>query len=314
MPNADKYQIVTAPIPVANGDPVKAATEYWTEDRKAKARPLPLPSVNLASIQAAQWAAGGAMIAQGIQDLAAPVHVQPVPPDGVPQTVAGAVTKRVTDITANPYSVVVKLFMRFPAGDYIGTGWVIGERAIISAGHCMYDHTLGGWATNVVAHARYHNGNEAAEWVLTQRSALKEWVDTRNFEFDVSAGIASTPIRPITGKAGYIANQPADQAPFLSVGYPGTSTPTFPFNGEEMWESTGGFQPPPWTGVVAMDNHMTGGCSGGPWFTSKPGGGPVACGLNSFILDFPPNKMHSPYFGPAFVRIVQWITDNGGDA
>ena len=49
-----------------------------------------------------------------------------------------------------PWSTHCKLYMTFPNGDtMIGSGTLIGPRTVITAGHCVYSHDKGGWATEI---------------------------------------------------------------------------------------------------------------------------------------------------------------------
>ena len=55
---------------------------------------------------------------------------------------------RITDTTAYPNSAICYMEMKFPDDDglYVGTAWMYGERVAMTAGHCVYDASLGGWA------------------------------------------------------------------------------------------------------------------------------------------------------------------------
>ncbi len=57
---------------------------------------------------------------------------------------------RVTNVTAFPWRVICSLQIRAQDGSrWIGTGWLIGRRTLITAGHCVYIHDRGGWATRI---------------------------------------------------------------------------------------------------------------------------------------------------------------------
>jgi len=57
---------------------------------------------------------------------------------------------RVPDTTRIPWRQVCCLQIKFPMGVRIGTGTLIGPRAVGTAAHCVYDHWLGGKAEEIV--------------------------------------------------------------------------------------------------------------------------------------------------------------------
>jgi V8-like Glu-specific endopeptidase len=57
---------------------------------------------------------------------------------------------RITATTNVPWRRVCALRISFPSGStYRGTGFLIGPRAVATAGHCVYLHDQGGWARQV---------------------------------------------------------------------------------------------------------------------------------------------------------------------
>src|SRR5688572_18710199 len=48
-----------------------------------------------------------------------------------------------------PWRWICQLLMKFPKGNYIGTGWLIGPRTVMTAGHCLYVSKAGGWTQNI---------------------------------------------------------------------------------------------------------------------------------------------------------------------
>src|SRR5687768_6326230 len=45
---------------------------------------------------------------------------------------------RILDTDLYPWSAICALRMRGPSGGAMGTGWFIGPRTVITAGHCVY--------------------------------------------------------------------------------------------------------------------------------------------------------------------------------
>lgn len=57
---------------------------------------------------------------------------------------------RITQTTALPWRRICALRITFPSGTtYRGTGFLIGPRAVATAGHCVYLHNQGGWARRI---------------------------------------------------------------------------------------------------------------------------------------------------------------------
>lgn len=314
--NGDAWEVLSPPR--IQRVAVAAAEAFWTEENMGRAAPMPLPHGIPPTPEQVRLALAG--------PLAPPVWVAPRPPLDRPLELAApprSGTALVERMAAYPFAVTGKLFMRFPNGaTYVGSAWVIGRRAVFTAGHCVFDAASGGWATNVLFQPQYADGTAAGKWAFTRPAALREWVRGGDLRFDLACGLVSDPVGDVTGQAGYAANDPSPPGVLTAIGYPAEPSSRFPFDGERMWRSVGEFDPTrdPAAGstsdrVVGMFNAMTGGCSGGPWFRNGERG-PVACGLNSHVRVNPPDeppRMYSPYFGGAFLRLVKWLKDNGGE-
>jgi glutamyl endopeptidase len=67
------------------------------------------------------------------------------------ETVCGADDRvRISPATSLPWRWICKLFITFPDGArFVGTGWMIGGRTVMTAGHCVYSRGNGGWASSV---------------------------------------------------------------------------------------------------------------------------------------------------------------------
>jgi V8-like Glu-specific endopeptidase len=74
---------------------------------------------------------------------------------GLSQTVAEVVIGRddrvqITNTTAYPWRTICSLIITARDGSrWIGTGWLVGPRTVITAGHCVYMHKRGGWARSI---------------------------------------------------------------------------------------------------------------------------------------------------------------------
>lgn len=96
---------------------------------------------------------------------------------------------RQTDTTAFPYRAICSL--KITAGNgkgYIGTGWLAGPRTVITAGHCVFSKSQGGWAKSI----EVVPGRNAAEQPLgafTSREffSTRGWIEQQKPEFDYAA-------------------------------------------------------------------------------------------------------------------------------
>jgi V8-like Glu-specific endopeptidase len=258
---------------------------------------------------------------RGMAASGAVLESAPVPPDQPavePLDLASFETTRVGDkFNQFPYSAIGKLFMLFGGQKFMGSAWVIGEKTIFTAGHCLYDHEHGGAASSIVFLGCYRHGQFTDQWTVVNKAVPNAWKTARDFRADMGIAILDKPVRPVLGKLGYRANlSPAPSGPFTEVGYPGQPLPQYPFDGEEMWQSVGTFASMPvpisnGMGVMQAGGNLTGGCSGGPWADANDQF--RAVGLNSSRLPNDVNLMNSPYFGDRFVELLNWMQQNGGD-
>lgn len=281
---------------------VQAIEDYWTEERMAASTPLPLEveEETIRSLLEDEF-----VTPEGEQlEVESIAPDSPGEPDGSEDPEVDPLsfsTNRVTNRTILPYCTVGKLFMRFGNSNYVGTAWTIARRGVFTAGHCIFESSLGGWARSVLFVPQYHNGAEPrGRWVATRLHALNGWIQNRDFRFDLGVFEVDRAVSPSTGSLGWMANYPPNQGPYTSIGYPAGA----PFNGQEMWQCRGGYING--SNPIQMHNNMTGGCSGGPWSVSRPGGF-FANGINSFRYTNNPNTMYSPYFGNGMINLYNIV-------
>ena len=280
---------------------LETLTEYWSEDARAAATPIPL-QVDEGEIKAlleAEWRPEGAETRQDavLPDGAAFAGWDPQP--SCPPT--GSNTERVPNRSIIPYCAVGKLYMTFDGQNFVGSAWTIAGAGVFTAGHCVYERTMGGWADKVLFVPQFHKGQRPlGEWAAVQMASLKGWTDSRDFKFDLACFKTDRPIAPKTGALGWMANYPPNQGPYTGIGFPAGA----PFDGAEMWRSTGNYRSG--SNPIQAWGDMTGGCSGGPWEVWK-GGAPLTNGLNSFRYGNDPKSIYSPHFGEGFLALYNWV-------
>lgn len=280
----------------------RSAEGYWTKKKMRNAIPIPLRRVPGNMERTAESETRGkSRVVQAVRPRSARRH--------------GAVTTEVSNMGSVPFSFVGKLFMREGRNDYVGSAWVIGNHAIFSAAHCLFDDN-GSFFDDVVFQPQYRNGDSAGVFAVIQSAVDNRYPDFERGEFlkyDMGIGLLDKPIGDLTGTAGYALypkNQISIGEVVRSIGYPAEGS----FYGKKMFQSVGEIVKDDDPGSneernFGAENDMTGGCSGGPWVNN----GNIAVGLNSFVYTGEyPKVMYSPYFGRGFENLVNWAKDNGG--
>lgn len=156
------------------------------------------------------WPTGGDVI----PETQAPVATV-LPGAALQQSVIGVDTRKIIGATKTyPYRAIVRIRVHFPKLaaniDVQGTGTLIGNDTVLTAGHVLYDRTLGGWATRVqVAPGAGKTGTpygivSGRQWTVpTQYSA------TGKASADLGVIKLATPIGKTTGYLGLTSAMPA---------------------------------------------------------------------------------------------------------
>jgi glutamyl endopeptidase len=93
---------------------------------------------------------------------------------------------RIHETDKYPWRPICHLRIHARGGDeFIGTGWMISPRTIVTAGHCVYHPTIGGWADRVVVSAA-RNGRDRpfSSVVATKFHTVRGWTDDCEREHD----------------------------------------------------------------------------------------------------------------------------------
>lgn len=280
---------------------------YWTPERMAAAEPFALQS------DRAPPAETDPSVLESFRQPEAEVREQQSRPgdretEGMAALAVPYQTALVAGPASFPYSAVGKLFARVNGVDQFGTAFVVGERAIVTAGHCVFSDVARNWVEKLAFAPRYQNTPPLGLWYATSVHTLAGWAaQPPNARlFDLGGVILDRPVAQATGTIGWVANIPPAQGPFHSVGYPRQwLSPNFPFDGKLMWWCTGSQLQS--SGYLRMANNLTEGASGGPWLI-KRNGNIYVNGLNSFRLSNEPEVLASPYFGQGLVNLIGRIS------
>jgi V8-like Glu-specific endopeptidase len=169
---------------------------------------------------------------------------------------------------------------------------------VMTAGHCV--KYQGKWHTDWVFVPGYHDGEAPhGKWSATKTLTTPQWEASEDMNFDVGAAV----VGPQDGKkltdvvGGQGLNFNADyNTEMHSFGFPAAD----PYDGEKLIYCSGTtFQDVLLTKDHGLSCNMTGGSSGGPWFTEfdEATGKGMQASVNSFGYTFLPNTMFGPYFG-----------------
>ena len=302
----------------------KDAQEYWTEERMREARPMPVPTLSEEEFETLRRL----LEAEEIEPIA-PTYVSPAAPeyegddspakqDGSNESAAPAafkttkVPKSEFNNSKTPYYRNGKVFFRQGGKDWVCSGASIANRALLTAGHCVFDKDKKEWSTHFQFCPSYNNGCYFNwKWYAKTLYTLKGWAEQGNFRYDLAMVVTTSKLRYYVGtlgwhSEGYTFND------WMAVGYPAEPISGYTFDGRYMWRSHGDKTNSGLTGIIAMDNNMTGGSSGGPWLDPTSWEGHMyfyANGINSFGYDSRPNVMYSPAFGQGFINLYNAVKD-----
>lgn len=169
---------------------------------------------------------------------------------------------------------------------------------VVTAGHCV--KYQGGWHSDWVFVPGYDDGAAPhGEWAAEQTMTTPQWEADEDMNHDVGMAVVETKngrtVADTVGAQRIAFNGERGQE-MHSFGYPAAD----PYDGSTLTYCAGGtFTDPLLTDDHGMNCDMTGGSSGGPWFSSfDPATGTgVQESVNSFGYTFLPNVMFGPYFG-----------------
>jgi glutamyl endopeptidase len=103
---------------------------------------------------------------------------------------------RVLETKKSPWRMICALEIQGPFGNFGGTGWLVGPKTLITAGHCVHEmHQMGGWARTIrVSPGR--NGEERPFGYVdaTKFTSTDAWIADQNPDYDIGCIHLSDPI------------------------------------------------------------------------------------------------------------------------
>jgi len=261
----------------------RAAETFWTPERMRSAKPLDLeltsPPKSLEAPDAGDRT-----------PTVVPATPAAFPQPGGPWTGGGAVQ-----------TTSGRVFFTFQGRTASCSGNAVTSQnasTVITAGHCV--KYQGSWHTNWVFVPAYDNGNAPyGQWTATRTLTTPQWEASEDMNHDVGAAVVAPldgkRLTDVVGAQGLQFNGGYNKRMY-AFGFPAAS----PYDGSELIYCSGNSSK---DFLLTQDHslgcNMTGGSSGGPWFTDfdEASGTGLQVSVNSFGYTFLPNRMFGPYFG-----------------
>ena len=134
---------------------------------------------------------------------------------------------RILDTDLAPWRMICALDIRTRYGKFMGTGWFAGPRTVITAGHCVYDAQMGGWAEEIIVRPGLSGTRAPYEpQAAREFSTTDRWLESYDPDFDYAAIHLGEGARVVTEATGWFATSALNDAALLSqrvnvAGYPG---------------------------------------------------------------------------------------------
>lgn len=192
---------------------------------------------------------------------------------GVRKIIGDDDRKAVADVRANPYCWICSLEITPPnrGVNFFGTGWLIGPRTVVTAGHCVYcnpwkdedsGRTYGSGparSIKVIAGRKGRSGLAAANAV--NLFSVDEWTRSQDERYDFGAILLDQPIGTQLGFFGFAAatDRELEGPPAMNVnvaGYPGKTPGTMLMHANRIVDAT--------PTQILYQCDTTGGQSGSP--------------------------------------------------
>jgi glutamyl endopeptidase len=212
---------------------------------------------------------------------------------------------RVTATTTFPNRAIAYLVVHFSGGSTGScTGWFIGPRTVVTAGHCVYDTATNKWATSITVYPG-RNGTTAPYGSTTSHKlfSVTGWTSSHSSNYDYGAIQTNAALGNTVGWFGY-RWQSSNSFPGSHTvrGYPGDKP------SGQLWTMNGG--------VTHVNTYRLwynidtyGGQSGSPFYSFWTGSG---CKTNCYygVGIHTYGTSVSPYFGNSATRIREAVFNN----
>jgi len=215
--------------------------------------------------------------------------------------------------TTWPLMAVGKVFFRDGGLSYVCSGSSAVNRAIWTAGHCVYNNTAHRCHTNFAFVPAYDTGSQPyGLWTSSDLWSLNGWTagGANASAYDIGMAVMNNlngyTLSQRVGHLGMLANGSRTQL-VVALGYPQAA----PYNGNSMfgcYSQYRGTDPVFNPATNWIDCDLTGGSSGGPWVIDFRSGGLLYVNsVNSYRYTNNPRRMYGPYFGTGAINLYNAV-------
>jgi hypothetical protein len=209
------------------------------------------------------------------------------------------------DVTVSPYKYGGQLvFTNLNGQNMICSAQFVGEENILlTAAHCVRDHTSGQFFQNFNFFRAYNNGNFAQAFAVNAWGTKAGWVDATNTRYQYDYAFLRTTINSDVGYMGYKIFQ--NESQWTEFGYPRN------FGNNQVMQRVDGTRGGI-SGVVEMlGNPMRSGNSGGAWFIEGSSNNNKAMGNQSYNIVGNATDAWGPVFTPSTFDLLNAVRDRG---
>jgi len=132
---------------------------------------------------------------------------------------------QVSNTTDYPYRCICWLVITAQDGQYGGTGWIVGPRTVITAGHCVFMQNFHDWVKQIDVYPGRNGPDTPYAFTSNQFRSVAAWTEQGDPKSDYGAIILSSPI-PNLKQFGTFFFQSLDDGTLAAktvtvAGYPG---------------------------------------------------------------------------------------------